>query len=276
MKTSVNVCFRYVFLPALMAGVLLMMVPAQETGKQAEPKKGKSAERFSDDEKVSGAQKDKRSLTDADRDAGRQQLQSEVDAAIQPYLNNSFDVFRMGPEDKVSVLVFNQERYSMPNVTIPPDGRLNYPLIGMVKVTGRTSEDVEKEIAEKLSEYIIEPKVTVQVVEAHSMKFMVLGDVANPGPREMSRRMRVSEAIAVAGDITQYGDRSKVRILRLNATGRPEPILVNMKQVQSGLADDIYLAAGDVVVVPGNKLKTIEKVMRNISLVSWMQMMILR
>ena len=64
----------------------------------------------------------------------------------------------------------------------------------------RTIEEIEKEISERLAEYIREPKVTVQLVQVHSMKYMVVGDVTTPGIYEMTRRMTVNEALAKAVD----------------------------------------------------------------------------
>ncbi|MFN7949222.1 MAG: polysaccharide biosynthesis/export family protein [Blastocatellia bacterium] len=271
MKRSLNYCFRFLSV-ALLTGILTVMIPAQETEKKSEPKKAKPAERMSPDEGVAGGtQKDDKSLTDADRQAGRRELETEAEAELQPYLNNYFKTLRFGPQDVVSVLVFNHEKYSMLNVTIPPDGRLNYPLIGQVVMVGRTAEDVQKEIADKLSEYIIEPKVTVQIVQSRSLKYMVIGDVNKPGVFEMNRRMSLMEAIAEAGDITRYGDRSKVSVLRMQTDGSIRPYPVNLKEMQSGRGASFFLTPGDVVVVPGNKFKTVEKVMQVITLGSFMR-----
>lgn len=249
-------------------------VLAQEPEKQPEQRK-RTVERMSPDESVPGlSSKGEQSLTEADRQAGRRELESEAEAEIQPYLNNYFNTLRFGPQDIVSVLVFNHEKYSMANITIPPDGRLNYPLIGPVLMVGRTAQEVEKEIADKLSEYIIEPKVTVQIVQARSLKYMVMGDVNKPGIFEMNRRLSVVEAILEAGDLTRYADRSKISVLRLRNDGSQQPYVVNMKEMQKGKGTAFFLSPGDVVVVPGNKFKTLERILQNVSLLGWMRTII--
>ncbi|HWQ32875.1 MAG TPA: polysaccharide biosynthesis/export family protein [Blastocatellia bacterium] len=258
MKSSVT-CHGFT-LAALLIVLLALPTAAQEAGKKSEPQKPKTAERMSPDEGV--PQKDEKSLSDADRQAGRRELETEAEAELQPYFNNYFRTLRFGPQDVVSVLVFNHDKYSMLNVTIPPDGRLNYPLIGQVVMVGRTAEDVQREIADKLSEYIIEPKVTVQIVQTHSLKYMVLGDVNKPGVYEMNRRMSLMEAIAEAGDVTRFGDRAKISVLRQQTDGSIRPYPVDLKKMQSGRGSAFFLSPGDVVVVPGNKYKTIDKVVQ--------------
>jgi polysaccharide export outer membrane protein len=199
----------------------------------------------------------------------RRESPSEAEAAVVPYINNYFETFRLGPEDVITVDIFGQERYSRSNITIPPDGRINYPLAGQIKVVGLTTAEVERDLTEKLREYIIEPKVTVQLVQSHSQKFFVVGDVGAPGIYEMTRRMTVTEALARAGYITRYGSKTGVRVLRLQPSGQMMPLPINMKDVESGKSRDIFLAPGDTVVVPGSRFKKIEQVMGLVTLAAW-------
>ncbi len=212
-----------------------------------------------------------RSVTEEERNRLRRETQSEEDAALLPYINNFFTTQRLGPEDVITVDVFEQPSYSRPNITIPPSGRINYPHIGQVMIAGRTTEEIEKEITEKLSEYIRQPVVTVQIMQVHSLKFMVIGDVTSPGIYEMTKRMTVTEALARAGYVTRYGDLKNVNVLRMQPSGQPVPIPVNMKEVMKGKVEDVFLAPGDTVVVPGNTFKTVEKVLGLLSASFWVR-----
>ncbi|MBL8187803.1 MAG: SLBB domain-containing protein, partial [Acidobacteria bacterium] len=138
-------------------------------------------------------------------------------------------------------------------------------------IAGRTIEELEKEFTEKLSEYIREPKVSIQIAQVHSLKYMVIGDVTQAGIYEMTRRMTVTEALAKAGYVTRFGDLSKVSVLRLQKDGTTAAIPVNMKEVERGKAQDIFLIPGDTVFVPGNKFKTVDKLMSITMLASWMR-----
>jgi polysaccharide export outer membrane protein len=222
-------------------------------------------------EKKAAVEPPTRTITDAERQSLRREDQSEEEAAILPYINNFFATTRLGPEDVISVDVFDQPNYSRSNLVVPPNGRISYPLIGQISIAGRTTEDLEREITEKLAEYIREPKVSVQIVQVHSLKYMVIGDVMTPGIYEMTRRLTVTEALAKAGYVTRYGDLSKVAVLRLQKDGNSMPIPVNIKEVERGKIQDIYLTPGDTVVVPGNKFKTVDKVMSVVTLSYWMR-----
>ncbi len=208
---------------------------------------------------------------DANQQPLRREDQSEAEASIVTYVNSFFTNTRLGPEDVITVDVFDQPGYSRANITVPPSGRINYPVIGQVMVAGRTIEEIEKEITERLYEYIREPKVTVQIVQVHSMKYMVVGDVATPGIYEMTRRMTVNEALAKAGDVSRFGDTKNINVLRMHANGQTAPIPVNLYEVRRGKAQDLYLIPGDTIVVPGNKFKTIDKVMSVATLGYWMR-----
>jgi protein involved in polysaccharide export with SLBB domain len=74
--------------------------------------------------------------------------------------------------------------------------------------------------------------------------------------------MTVTEAIAEAGGVLPTGNRSKVVVLRRQADGMLQPIAVNISAIYKGqMPDNTYLVPGDQVVVPGNKLKTWQKIM---------------
>lgn len=212
-------------------------------------------------------------LSEEQIQALRRQNPSEESAADVSYLRNYFEEYRLGPEDAIGIEVFNLPQYSIPQLIIPPDGKINYKLIGSISVRGRTVESVQKEIAEKLNEYIIDPKVTVQLLQSHSMKYIVDGDVGKPGIFEMTRRMTVREAIVNSGGILPTGDRAKVQIARAMPNGQSELKLINFKDLEKGKGIDEFLAPGDMIFVPGNRFKTISKYLQVVQTVTWLPMM---
>lgn len=198
----------------------------------------------------------------ADVQANRREQMTEEEAAILPYYNNYLSSYHLGPEDVISVTVFGQDRYSKAGIIVPPNGKISYPLVGTVFVAGRTTEQVEADLTKRLDEYIIDPKVTVALEKAMSARYSVLGDVGQPGVRTMTRRVSVYEALAEAGGVLSTGDKKKVVILRRQADGNVHPIPINIKEIEAGKAKEMaYLVPGDQVVVPGNRLKTIQKIM---------------
>ena len=199
----------------------------------------------------------------------REQISEE--AAVIPYYNNFFTTYRLGPEDVISVAVFNQDRYSRSGIVIPPSGRISLALIpGGIFVNGKTVEEVADLIKKKYDEYIIDPQVTVSLDKASSYRYSVIGDVGQPGIRLMNHRLTVTEALAEAGGVLQTGDKSRVVVLRRQANGMLSPIAVNVSAIYKGrAADNTYLVPGDQIVVPGNKLKTLQKIMGFTSILSF-------
>ena len=231
--------------------------PRTTTSGQKDPKKPVQTDRLEPDDKSSTP-----ADVPDDMQANRQEQMSE-EAAINPYYNNFFSTYRLGPEDIISVDVFNQDRYSRKNIIVPPSGRVSLSLIpGGVFVNGKTVDEVAEVIKKKYDEYIIDPQVTVSLEKAASYRYSVIGDVGQPGIRLMSHRMTVSEAIAEAGGVLNTGSKSKIVVLRRQSTGVLAQIPVNLDAIYKGkAADNVYLIPGDQIVVPGNKLKTLQTIM---------------
>ena len=189
--------------------------------------------------------------------------EASEEEAIVPYYNNFFTNYRLGPEDVISVNVFQQEKYSKQGIKIPPSGRVYLALIpdGLF-VNGKTPDQVAELIKKRYDEFIIGPQVSVSLDQAGSYRYSVVGDVAQPGIKLMSRRLSVSEAVAEAGGVLQTGNRSRVVVLRKQQDGTLKPIPVNLSAVYKGKTpDSVYLVPGDQVIVPGNKLKKLQTIM---------------
>lgn len=189
--------------------------------------------------------------------------QISEEAAIVSYYNNFFSTYRVGPEDMISVEVFNQPRYSRAGIIIPPSGRISLQLIpGGLFVNGKTVEEISELIKKKYDEYIIDPQVTVSLDKASSYRYSVIGDVGQPGIKLMNHRMTVTEALSEAGGVLRTGDKSKVVVYRRQASGMLTPIAVNVSAIYKGKApDNTYLVPGDQIIVPGNKFKTFQEIM---------------
>ncbi|HEX8397084.1 MAG TPA: polysaccharide biosynthesis/export family protein [Pyrinomonadaceae bacterium] len=199
---------------------------------------------------------------------------SEEEAAVVPYYNNFLSNYYLGPEDVISVEVFAQPNYSKTGITIPPNGRISYPLIREgVFVAGKTVEQIADEITKKLDEYIIDPKVMVSLDRAVSARYSVLGDVGKPGVYTMSRRVSVHEAIAEASGILVTGNKKEVIVLRRGQDGRPSPIAVNLQDIERGKArEEVFLVPGDQIIVPGNKIKVWKNVMNLLPIIGFARM----
>jgi polysaccharide biosynthesis/export protein len=247
--------------------------PVKSARNEVDPKDQDGETKTTDDVVVAGPEETKSSTPSdvpADAQANRHEQPSE-EAAVVPYYNNFFNTYRLGPEDIISVSVFGQDRYSRAGIMIPPSGRISLALIpGGVFVNGKTVDEVAETIKKKYDEYIIDPQISVSLDKASSYRYSVIGDVGQPGIRLMSHRMTVTEAIGEAGGVLSTGDRSKVVVLRRQADGNLKSIPVNVSAIYKGKAPDTtYLVPGDQVIVPGNKLKSLQKIMNFFPILSF-------
>ena len=189
--------------------------------------------------------------------------EGEADKDESAYFNGFLTAYRLGPEDVISVKVFGLERYDKANIIIPPDGKIDYYFVrGGLRVAGRTTQEVADEITKHLEEFIIEPQVTVSLDKAMSQRYYVIGDVAQPGIRIMSRRLSAYEAIMESGGVLPTGDKKRVAVSRLKPDGMRDVVNVDIAAIEKSRApDNYYLRPGDIVIVPGNRYKTVKKVL---------------
>ena len=203
--------------------------------------------------------------------ANRREMLSEEEAAVVPYYNNFMASYRLGPEDVISITVFNLDRYSKNGITVPPNAQISHPLIPEgIFVGGKTTEQVAAEITKKLDEYIIDPKVTVSLDKAQSAVFWVIGDVGQPGIRPMSRRLSVTEALALSGGVLDTGNKKKVMVMRRQANGYQQATIIDVAAIEKGkMPDNYFLNPGDQVIVPGNRMKNVQKILSLLPVVSF-------
>jgi len=160
----------------------------------------------------------------------------------------SIPQYRLGPEDVIEVFVWKQPELTT-TVVIRPDGRISLPLTNELEASGRTAVQLQKEITEKLREYISQPIVNVIVKQVNSLKISVLGEVRKPDVYRIKNQVTVLDAIAMAGGFTDLARPNKVIVLR-NAPSGSQRIKINVKQV---VADEgsapFYLQPLDTVYV---------------------------
>lgn len=204
--------------------------------------------------------------------AARHESLADEEAAANVYVNNFLSTYRLGPEDIISITVFGpfQDRYSKGGIIIPPHAIITHPLIPEgLHVAGKTTQQVQEEITKKLDEYIENPKVTVTLDKAQSAVFWVVGDVARPGILPMTRRVSVTEALYLSGGVLGTGNKKKVVVNRRMPDGFLQPRVIDVAAIEKGKQpDNFFLQPGDQVIVPGNRMKTVEKWIRLASMAS--------
>ena len=134
------------------------------------------------------------------------------------------------------------------------EGKINFPVLGELHVGGLTKKATEQMIVEKLKPYIKEiPIVTVRMV---NYKISVIGEVARPGTFTISNeKVNLLEALAMAGDMTVYGLRDDIKLIREDANGRQEIVTLDLNKAETILSPYYWLQQNDIIYVTPNKAK---------------------
>ena len=174
-----------------------------------------------------------------------------ADAPTGPALVATQTDYKIHAGDTLLVGVYDDPKMPPINVTVTPDGKFSFPLIGNIMAGGKTPEQVRVEIETKLRKYVSEPIVTCAVVDAKGNVAYVIGQVAKPGAVVMNPALNVLQALSVAGGGNAYAKLDSVIIIRNTAAGQ-KTMRFHYSDVSSGknLEQNVQLESGDVVVVP--------------------------
>jgi polysaccharide biosynthesis/export protein len=161
--------------------------------------------------------------------------------------------YLIGPFDKLIIDVFGIEELSKKEVQTDAGGRISFPLAGIIDAAGKTPNEVENDIEEKLrGRYVRDPQVTVNLKETVSQVITVDGEVKEPGLYPVVGRMTLMRAVATAKGLTEFSKQDDVVIFR-TVNGQRLAGLYNLKAIRRGNYDDPEVFANDVVVVGDSK-----------------------
>jgi polysaccharide export outer membrane protein len=129
------------------------------------------------------------------------------------------------------------------------DGTINFPVLGKVQVAGLTRTQLSEVLAKQISEYVINPIVTIRVM---NFKVSVLGEVTRPGAYNVQgERLTLPEALGLAGDMTIFGRRDNVLVIRDNGKTKDYKY-IDIREASVLNSDYYYLQQNDVIYVEPN------------------------
>ncbi len=125
--------------------------------------------------------------------------------------------YRVGPGDLLRVNVFGHPELSSAlfeaqtaGTPVEGDGTLMLPLVGSLAVSGQTAREVARTVERALGRWLKEPHVDVAVVRPNAYRYLVLGEVRNPGVKVLARPTTPLEAIAECGGLASFANREQV------------------------------------------------------------------
>lgn len=134
------------------------------------------------------------------------------------------------------------------------EGCIDFPVLGKLKIGGMTKGEVETMIKERIkSNFTTEPIVTVRMA---NYKVTVLGEVNAPGVHTIANeKVNVFEALAMSGDLTIFGVRDSVKLVRENSDGTKMIVPLNLNDANLIYSPYYYLQQNDILYVEPNKAK---------------------
>ena len=190
-------------------------------------------------------------------------------------MNNSTYQSLLQPDDLLTIIVRGENpeavvAFNMPNISyntndqvgveiqrlftylIDSENNINFPVIGKIKLGGLSRVDAEKALVKEISKYVINPKIDLRIL---NYKITVQGEVNKPGTYPItSERVTVLEALSIAGDLTVYGKRNNILLLR-EENGAKKVVRMDLTKSDFINSPYYYLRQNDVIYVEPNKTK---------------------
>lgn len=178
-------------------------------------------------------------------------------ATLKRLLHQSI-TYHLGAGDVVSVSVYLHPELSVPapmasaaglaGAIVTNGGNIQLPLLGVVQVAGMTTSQLQAQITHLYAHYIIDPKVSVQLQVAHSIRYYLLGEFIKPGLVYSDRPLNLLEAMALGGSVNLTD--ADLRGAYVVQNGQKLPINFHKLILAGNLQQNIPLKTGDTIVVP--------------------------
>jgi len=155
----------------------------------------------------------------------------------------------LGPGDIFLVRVFREKDLSG-EFQVSKEGTIDYPLLGLLKIGGKSPSEVSRKIRVGLSKgYLKHAYVSVVVKKYKSKRVYVLGQVKRPGTLSFQDGMTIVQAISQAGGFLRTARPNNVIVTRESSKGE-QKIVVPVESISEGRAPNFFMAPGDIIFVP--------------------------
>ena len=142
------------------------------------------------------------------------------------------------------------------NYLVDNDGMINFPIIGKIHVAGLTKTECEDLIKSKIQPYLARTENPLVSVRMSSYRITVIGEVNRPGVIPVAtEKISLVEALAEAGDMTIFGKRDNILLVREDKTGEKHKIRLNMNDANLINSPYYYLQQNDIIYVEPQKMK---------------------
>jgi polysaccharide biosynthesis/export protein len=201
-------------------------------------------------------------------------LQGEnVAPSAYPVTTRDVDMIKPGDELYIRVSSFDDVQYnffssqsenrqmnfsndvsvSLISYDVNDSGYVNFPLLGYIPLGGLTLENATEKLKTMLSDYTNQPTVVIKLV---NKRVSVLGEVTRPGHYVYTKsRLMILEALSMAGDITIFGNKKKVYVMR-EENSEVKKIPIDLTKEALMASEEFFIKQNDVIYVPPTQSRT--------------------
>jgi polysaccharide export outer membrane protein len=154
----------------------------------------------------------------------------------------------IGVGDGLEIKVYDQDNVSV-QAHVRDDGRLALPLAGEIVAAGKTPLTLSREVEQRLKEFIVNPRVTVNVTESVPISISVLGEVGSRGTLTLKPPITLIQVLAQSGGLSAFADEDSIYVLRKTPQFKRIRFTYDALLRNTGGAATFALRSGDVVVV---------------------------
>lgn len=145
---------------------------------------------------------------------------------------------------------------SLQGYLVDNEGVIDFPIVGKIKVGGLTKNECQDLIASKIRTYLADTENPIVTVRMSSYRVTVIGEVGHPCVIPVTtEKMSILEALASAGDLSIYGKRDNIMLIREDATGTKSVHRLNLNDANVVSSPYYYLQQNDIIYVEPNKVK---------------------
>ena len=219
---------------------------------------------------VAGESRSRAGLSTGAPASGETTQPGRADGTGDPALGGErHPLYRLTKSDTVEVSFTFSPEFNQ-SLTVQPDGFVALRGAGALLAEGLTIPALREAVTRAYAGTLHEPEITVTLKEFDRPYFLASGEVARPGKYELRGDLTVSEAVAIAGGLTQQARHSQVVLFRRVSPGKAKAQLVDLRKMLNGrdLREDLHLRPGDFVFVPQSRISKIRKYVPT-SALSW-------
>lgn len=173
------------------------------------------------------------------------------DIAVKPFNLSSMEQTNAGVDPASSGVISKPNQY-----VVSSEGYVVMPVLGQVYCKGMTKQQLKQDLEVRLKQYLTDPLVNVKLV---NFNVSVIGEVRSPGQKtSATERLTIFQALALAGDMTEGGDRTNVKLIRFSEEDQKDQVIA-LNLAESNIVDSkyYYLQQNDILYVEPDRNKQI-------------------